>query len=48
MKLSPVVNNIQIEEMSQICDISPSFYFMIKNGIPFVIIFLTSIFYFVK
>ena len=41
MKFLPVVDNTQMEEMvSQIFDIGPSFYFMIKNGKLLVIFFL--------
>ena len=49
MKFLPVVNNIQMEgPLSQIFDIGPSFYFMIKNGKLFVIVFLTFTLYFIK
>ena len=46
MEFSPVVDIIQIEgTVSQICYMWPSFYFMIKNGKLFVIVFLTVIFH---
>ena len=49
MKYFLVVDIIQIEGiMSQIFDIGPSLYFMIKNGILFVIVYLTFILYFIK
>ena len=42
MKFLPFVDNTHMEgTISQIFDIGPSFDFMIKNGKPFVIIFLT-------
>ena len=49
MKFLPVVDNTQMEEtVSQIFDIGPSFYFMIKNGKLLVIFFLTFILHFIK
>ena len=49
MKFLPVVYNTQMEEtVSQIFDIGPSFYFMIKNGKLLVIFFLTFILHFHK
>ena len=49
MKFLPVVDNIQMEGIiSQIFYIGPSLYFMIKNRIFFVIVFLTFTLYFLK
>ena len=47
MKFLPAVDNIQMEgTVSQNFDTGPSFYFMIKNGELFVIVFLTFTLYF--
>ena len=49
MTILPVVDNTHMEgTVSQIFDIGPSFYFMIKNGKLFVIAFLTFKLYFIK
>ena len=49
MKFLPVVDNIQMEgTVSQIFDIGPSFYFMIKNGKHFVTVFFIFTLYFIK
>ena len=49
MKSLPVVDNTQMEgTVSQICDIAPSFYFMIKKGKLFVIVFLTFTLHLIK
>ena len=49
MTILPVVDNTHMEgKVSQIFDIGPSFYFMIKNGKLFVIAFLTFKLYFIK
>ena len=49
MEFLPVVDKIQMEiTMSPIFDIGASFYFMIKNGKLFVIVFLTFTLYFIK
>ena len=49
MKSLPVVDNTQMKgTVSQIFDISPSFYFMIKNGKLFVIVFLTFTLHLIK
>ena len=49
MTFLPVVNSTQIEgTVSQIFDIGPSFYFLIKNGKLFVISFFTFILYLIK
>ena len=49
MKFSPVVNNTLMEgTVSQIFHIGPSFYFMIKNGELFVIVFSTFSIHFIK
>ena len=44
VRFSPVVASTQMEgTVSQIFDIGPIFYFMIKNGKPFVMFFITFI-----
>ena len=49
MRLLPVGHNTQMEgTVSQIFDIAPSFYFMIKHGKLFVIVFLTFTLHFIK
>ena len=49
MKFLPVGHNIHSEgKVSEIFGIGPSFDFMIKNGKPFVIVFLTFTFHFIK
>ena len=49
MQFLPVVDNTYMEgTVSQIFDIGPSFYFVIKNGKLFVIAFLTFTLYFIK
>ena len=49
INILPADDNILIEEtVSQIFDIGPSIYFMIKNEKRFKIIFLTFILYFIK
>ena len=49
MKFLSVVDNTHMEgTVSQIFDIGPSFYFMIKNGKLSVIVFLTFTLHFIK
>ena len=44
----PIVNNIQMKGTVSIFDICLSFYFMIKNGKLFVIVFMTFTLHFIK
>ena len=49
VRLLPVVDSTQMEgTVSQIFDIGPSFYFMIKNGKLFVMFFITFILELIK